>query len=304
MTTRLEQSRAARRRRSPHHPSPTKLPSVSVIIPAYDEEAVIERCVLAAVHQTVRPKEVLVVDNRSTDRTSEIVSRLAAEQPWAPIRLVHQHAVQGLVPTRNAGFAAATGDVLGRIDADTVVAPDWVQQVAERMSDPGIAALTGPVSYYDVPLRAAHRLSDHPVRRALHGLGMEYPFLYGSNMAIRASAWRTIETTACLDPDDLLHEDIDLAIHLYQAGLRAAYAPTMRAGVSLRRLFTPSASYWDYTRRFERTYAQHDVSHWHLRVPPRVLRGIYWPARIGRTLLVGASETSDGETTSRGAAAA
>lgn len=304
MTTRLELSRAARRRRSPHALTAGRLPTVSIIIPAYDEEAVIERCVLAAVRQTVAPHEVIVVDNRSTDRTAEIVTRLAAEHPWAPIRLVHQHALQGLVPTRNAGFAAATGDVLGRIDADTVVSPDWVQRVAERMSDPGTAALTGPVSYYDVPLRLVHRLSDHPVRGALHKLGTKYPFLYGSNMAVRASAWSVIEPTACLDPDDLLHEDIDLAIHLYQAGLRVAYAPMVRAGVSLRRLYTPRASYWDYTRRFERTYELHDVSHWHLRVPPRVLRGLYWPARIGTSLLVGPSEGPFGDTPRRRATAA
>jgi cellulose synthase/poly-beta-1,6-N-acetylglucosamine synthase-like glycosyltransferase len=261
-----------------------RLPTVSVIIPAYDEEAVIERCVLAVASQTLPPHEILVVDNRSTDRTAALVHRLTAAHPWSRIRLIEQHAVQGLIPTRNAGFAAATGEVLGRIDADTVVAADWVQQVAEAMCDPRIAAVTGPVRYYDVGPGGVRRVSDHLVRRALHGLGTEYPFLYGSNMALRATAWRTIEPVACLDPEDLLHEDIDLAIHLYQAGLRAAYVPTMRVGVSARRVDTSPRAYRAYTRRFERTYDQHAVSHWHLKVPQLVLRGVYWPARIGRTL--------------------
>ncbi len=272
------------RRRRPARRTATSLPSVSVIIPAYDEEAVIARCVLAAVRQTVPAHEVIVVDNRSTDATAEIVTRLAAAYPAAGIRLVRQDAAQGLIPTRNAGFAAATGEVLGRIDADTVLTPDWVQRVAEAMTDPGVAAVTGPVRYYDVSLLGVHRFSDDLVRRTLHGLGPQYPFLYGSNMALRATAWATIEPHVCLDPDDLMHEDIDLAVHLYQAGLRVAYAPAMRAGVSARRLDSGRRSYLEYTRRFERTYEHHRVSHWHLKVPQIVFRGVYWPGRIGRTL--------------------
>ncbi|WP_213816650.1 glycosyltransferase family 2 protein [Glaciihabitans sp. dw_435] len=257
--------------------------TVSIIIPAYNEASAIERCLLAAVTQTVVPWEILVVDNRSTDRTTQIVQRVAANYPLAPIKLINQSEIQGLVPTRDLGFAMATGDVLGRIDADTVIASDWVENVIEGMCDPMVAAITGPVTYYDVPLVRGSGFSDDFARRTLRRLGGAYPFLYGSNMAIRADAWRAIRQDVCLDVEDLFHEDIDLSIHLHDAGLDVAYSSSMRGAVSARRLSSSSASFREYTGRFHRTYAHHGVDHWHLRVPELLLQSIYWPARLMRS---------------------
>lgn len=285
MTTTLQLTPGeARQRTTSMSTVAARAPKVSIIIPAYDEEAAIQRCLAAAVDQEIPAWEIIVVDNRSTDRTTDIVRRVAAEHPQARIRLLHQSAAQGLVPTRNLGFASATGDVLGRIDADTIVDRTWVARIAEEMRDPAVGAVTGPVTYYDLPMIGATRLSDDLVRRALRRLGSEYPFLYGSNMAIRADAWRAIQHVACLDPDDLFHEDIDLSIHLHEAGIGVSYLSSMRAAVSARRLSSSSASFRDYTSRFERTYAHHHVHHWHLRAPELLLEGLYWPARMMRVL--------------------
>lgn len=260
-------------------------PTVSLVIPAYNEEATIERCLLAVLAQTQTPREVIVVDNRSTDGTAEVVRRLIEAHPGAGIRLLRQFDAQGLVPTRNAGFAAATGDVLGRIDADSVLAPDWVENVSRAMADPAVGAVTGPVTYYDVPVVGSCRVSDDVVRRTLWHLGRRRcPFLYGSNMAIRATAWRSIEHTACPDHDDVLHEDIDLAVHLKQTGIRVAYAPRMRAGVSARRLDSSPASFRAYTHRFVATYESHDIDHWTLRVPRHLLQGLFWGLRSASSL--------------------
>lgn len=260
----------------------TEWPTVSIIIPAYNEQAVIDRCVRAAQAQTVPAHEILVVDNRSSDRTTEIVERLVRQDRIGNLRLIHQDAEQGLVPTRNAGFEAASGDVLGRIDADTVIAPDWVQRVSSSMANGAIGAVTGPVSYYDLPHQRAAGIADDLARRGIRRLGSAYPFLYGSNMAVRAAAWRQIRSSVCLDREDRLHEDIDLSVHLYEAGIDVGYVPPMRAGVSARRLFDSPSAYRDYTRRFERTYASHDVARWYLRAPQVLLEGLYWPLRLIR----------------------
>jgi glycosyltransferase involved in cell wall biosynthesis len=254
-------------------------PTVSLVIPAFNEASTIERCLLAAVGQTRAPWEIVVVDNRSTDATAEIVGRVAAEHPEVLIRLVRQWDTQGLVPTRNMGFAVATGEVLGRIDADTVIDPRWVERVSDSMRDAAVGAVTGPVVYYDLPVLGTTQVSDDLVRRALRGLGRRYPFLYGSNMAIRAAAWRAIEHTTCPDHDDLLHEDIDLAVHLRQAHIRTAYVPRMRASVSARRLGSSPSSFRAYTTRFEATYDVHEIRHWSLRAPQLMLQLLYWTVR-------------------------
>jgi len=280
-----------------HHAPHTDLltasaPSVSIIIPAYNEETTIGRALAAALDQTVPAFEIIVVDNRSTDATAAVVARIAAAHPDRGIRLIDQHDVQGLIPTRNAGFAAARGDILGRIDADSIIDRGWVESVGSALMTSDAGAVTGPVSYYDLPLSRASQRGDDLVRRALRGVGRKYPFLYGSNMAIRATAWSAIQHDACLDPDDLLHEDIDLAVHLYEAGIVAAYDSSMIAGVSARRMDTSPASFRDYTRRFDRTYSEHNISHWYLGLPQLLLRGLYWPVHYGRAIFASAGSAS------------
>src|SRR5690606_14823736 len=118
-----------------------------------NEESTIRSCLLAAVMQTVAAHEIIVVDNKSTDATADVVRSVIAEIPAAPITLVAQHDFQGLIPTRNVGLDSATGDVLGRIDADSIIEPNWVEEVQRAFADESIAAATGPVLYYDMPLR-------------------------------------------------------------------------------------------------------------------------------------------------------
>ena len=110
-------------------------PAVSIVIPAYNEESVIRQCLIAAVYQSVPAHEIIVVDNLSTDRTAGIVQQMQLEYPESPIILLSQDQDQGLIPTRNFGLNHATGDVLGRIDADSVLEPDWVEQVQKAFAD-------------------------------------------------------------------------------------------------------------------------------------------------------------------------
>jgi cellulose synthase/poly-beta-1,6-N-acetylglucosamine synthase-like glycosyltransferase len=260
----------------------------------FNEEDVIENCLRAALDQTVSAHEIVVVDNRSTDSSAERVRRMMGATPGgSAIRLIRQDAEQGLVPTRNAGFHAATGDILGRIDADTIVDHRWVEKLSHHMTDPSVDAVTGPVSYYDLPFAAAAGAADDITRRTLRRLGRRYPFLYGSNMALRAEAWDSIRDHACLDLEDRMHEDIDLSVHLAQAGLEVDYLPGMRAGVSARRMTDSPQAFREYTRRFERTYAHHRIDLWYLQVPQRMLQTIYWPVHIAQALRPGAAVQPD-----------
>lgn len=140
--------------------------NVSIIIPAWNEAERIRDCLLNATRQTIMPHEVLVVDNRSTDNTCAVVEQFIAEHPEAPVKLLHQNDEQGLIPTRNFGLNAATGDVLGRFDADCMIRPDWVEVVSGIFTeDPAAMGATGPVMYYDMPSRHFGLKGDNSLRK-------------------------------------------------------------------------------------------------------------------------------------------
>lgn len=258
--------------------------SVSIVIPAYNEQSTIRSCLESAIRQSSPAHEIIVVDNRSSDRTAEIVREVMEEHPDAPIRLLAQHDEQGLIPTRNVGLDAASGDILGRIDADTILSGDWVRELQAAFADPSVQAATGPVEYYDMPLRRLGLRADDRLRRFIRSLSRDYHFLFGSNMALRATAWRTVRARVCRDADDEMHEDIDLSIHLAHAGLRVAYVPTLIAGMSARRVEDSPRAYAFYVTRFERTYAAHRVMNPLLRAPMLIFFLIYPLAKTVRSL--------------------
>jgi glycosyltransferase involved in cell wall biosynthesis len=250
-------------------------PTVSIVIPAYNEEETIRACVFAAIHQTVPADEIIVVDNKSTDGTADIVHALQAAFPHAPLVYLQQNEKQGLIPTRNYGLDHATGEVLGRIDADSVLEPTWVEAVKKAFEDSTIAACTGPVIYYDMPLRRFGHKADDAIRRAVIKVTREFHLLFGSNMALRASAWRAIRDEACLDPEDELHEDVDLSLHLHERELRIGYSSDMVTGMSARRLDDNPLEFYSYVMRFERTYQKHNVRRLSVRAPMAIFLSAY-----------------------------
>ncbi|MFD0776504.1 glycosyltransferase family 2 protein, partial [Streptomonospora algeriensis] len=228
---------------------------VSVIVPAYDEEAVIGRCLEALARQSEPAAEVIVVDNNSADRTAEVAASFAGHG----VRVVRETR-QGAVHARNRGFDEARGDVLGRIDADTVVGPEWVARLAASFAaDPatGLApdAVTGPSWFYDVPLRrvglAAHRFFCHRLNRMLSGHAM----LWGSNMALSRQCWHRVRAHTCTAPG--IWEDLDLAVHLSRLGMRVRYVDRLRVPVSARRIGASVRELHAYLRAWPRTYRMH-----------------------------------------------
>lgn len=265
--------------------TPRGLPSVSIVIPAYNEESVIRQCLIAAIYQSVPADEIIVVDNRSDDSTCSIVEQMQLEYPESPIRLLHQSEDQGLIPTRNYGLDRAGSDILGRIDADSVIEPDWVERVQLAFLDRTISAATGPVVYYDMPMRRFGLKADDKMRQLMLKLAKhQYHFLFGSNMALRRSAWEEIRAETCRDEKDEMHEDIDLSLHLADHDLKVQYVPTMVSGMSARRLEDSPRDYRYYVTRFERTYKAHNVKGLALKAPMVVFFSVYFPAKVLRAV--------------------
>lgn len=265
---------------------------VSIVVPTFNEEGTIAECLLAVLNQTVPASEIIVVDNASTDRTVAVVARLQQEYPEGKITLFCQDK-QGLIPTRNLGLDRASGDILGRIDADSRLKPEWVEQVQRSFIDPAVAAATGPVFYYDMPWRRFGLEADDAVRRLmLKMVPPECRFLFGSNMAVRRSVWERIRSETCDDEGDQMHEDIDLALHLARHTLHIEYVPAMVSGISARRLEDSPRDFLYYVTRFERTYRAHNMRTTLLKTPMMIFLSIYFPLKAVRAVYLGESSLS------------
>lgn len=96
---------------------------VSVIIPVYNMEKYIEKCIESVLNQTFREFEVLLIDDGSTDSSGEICDRYAESNNQ--IHVFHQNN-QGLSAARNTGIAMAQGEYICFVDSDDIVSEEYL----------------------------------------------------------------------------------------------------------------------------------------------------------------------------------
>src|SRR5665213_891128 len=225
--------------------------TVSIVIPVYHEAEHLGSCLEAIARQTVTPDEVIVVDNNSSDRTAAIAQ-------FYPFVTVLRERRQGVVHARNRGFNAASGDIIGRIDADSLLPPDWTATVQQIFSaDAHLAAVTGSVCYYGLALSWLLDTFDLRIRRRMARLLGREVALQGANMALRRSAWLKVRSQVCQKRG--MHEDYDLAIHLNGNGQKVMFEEGLSVAIDCRRLESNWQEFCTYAWLSPKTYAQHGL---------------------------------------------
>lgn len=104
------------------------MPLISVIVPAYNIEDCLEKCVHSITAQTYGKLEVVLVDDGSVDGTGRLCDRLAGED--ARIRVFHKEN-GGSSSARNLGIDHARGEYLGFVDSDDHIEPDMYEKLME-----------------------------------------------------------------------------------------------------------------------------------------------------------------------------
>lgn len=228
----------------------TPVPSVSVVIPAYNEASLIAKCLDALSHQTVSPHEIIIVDNNSRDKTVAIAGRYKNVKVIAEKR-------QGISYARSTGFDAASGTVIARIDADSIVAPNWIERLGTYFQSPDIAAVAGAAAIVELsaPQHFWGKLY-YQFFRYWHERSLEVrPIMYGYNCALKTTAWQTVRADTSLDDADL-SEDLDLTILLQKDGLKVVYASDVIVKCHVLRSFNISKMK-NYYRRDGYTLKKH-----------------------------------------------
>jgi cellulose synthase/poly-beta-1,6-N-acetylglucosamine synthase-like glycosyltransferase/peptidoglycan/xylan/chitin deacetylase (PgdA/CDA1 family)/spore germination protein YaaH len=208
-----------RHRRTP----PVHTPSVSVIIPAYNEERVIVSSVTRVLASDYPAVQVIVADDGSRDATSALVRAAFADDPRVRLLTLQNG---GKAAALNRALQDADGEILIALDADTQFEPQTIMRLARWFADPKIGAVAGDARvgnrvnlvtrWQAIEYITAQNLE----RRALAGFDA-MTVVPGAVGAWRRSALDAVGGY----PEDTLAEDQDLTIAIQRAGWRVTYDP-------------------------------------------------------------------------------
>jgi glycosyltransferase involved in cell wall biosynthesis len=110
-------------------------PTISIIIPSFQQADFLEECIESCYNQTVQPLEILVIDDGSTDGSLEIANRyMFTEFPAieSPVRVISQ-VNKGLASARNTGIMNAKGDFCLFLDADDMLLENAIGQITNEI---------------------------------------------------------------------------------------------------------------------------------------------------------------------------
>ena len=233
-------------------------PGVTVLIPAYNEEAVIATSVRAAEASNYPELEILVLDDGSTDRTSEVAREAAGPRT----EVIRDEINRGKAERLNAGFARARHELVVVTDADAHLHPEAIRHLAARIDDsPLIAAVAGAPHVTN----RGHLICAMQVLEAASIIGLirRTQSLTGrvGTVAGVLGMFRRDRVIAAggYDPE-MATEDIDLTWRLLIDGWQTAYEPRALVGMEV-----PStlSALWAQRKRWAR--GQGEVLHRHLR---------------------------------------
>ena len=182
---------------------------ISVVIPAFNAEPSLARCLSSLRNQTAPPDEIVVVDDGSTDGTAEVARSFG-------VSVVRQDHL-GPAVARNNGAGHARGDILLYTDADCEPESDWVEQMVRPFGDPGVAGVKG--AYRTRQREAIARLAQCEFEERYDRLErfQTIDFVDTYSAAFRLDAFRAAGGFDTAFPE-ANNEDVELSYRLARAG--------------------------------------------------------------------------------------
>lgn len=202
---------------------------VSVVIPAYNEEELIGKCLDSLVAQkTTEQFEVVLVDNNSTDNTSKIAE---GYQGKLNLRIILEKE-KGRGIARFVGFQQARGDIILSTDADTVVPPDWIEKVIHHLKSSQAVAVAGPCKIADCNWFTNLVFNFiQPASMRIHKLFRGFYWMSGFNFGVYKDIY---DKSGGFNRGLNVQEDVEIAVKVKKLG-KIIYAPDTKVTASGRR---------------------------------------------------------------------
>jgi glycosyltransferase involved in cell wall biosynthesis len=208
------------------------VPRISVVIPVRNDAAMLATALEELAKQSRAADEIVIVDNGSSDASAAIAAAAGARVVTEPTR--------GIPSATSTGYDAATGDIIARIDADTVVHPGWLARIEKAFAaDPALSMLTGGAEFYG-STELVHRLGEAMYIGGMYWAMTPYlghPPVFGSNFAMRREVWRELSDE--VHRENGIHDDLDLSLHV-KPWMHVKYDPGLMVGISARPFATAS----------------------------------------------------------------
>lgn len=197
---------------------------ISVIIPTYNEEQSISRCLQSLVTQTLPREEyeIIVVDGNSRDKTRDLAAQYADH-----VMVQTSKKVGG---ARNDGVRESHGSIIATTDADCICPPEWLATIQQGFEGKNVAQMYGPVYPIENGLKYHFSLG---LINGLSALGYHSGILFytlGCNSAFQKEAFINAGMYRCLDAGD----DLEIALRMRHYG-QVIRNRKMRIGFSMRR---------------------------------------------------------------------
>jgi peptidoglycan-N-acetylglucosamine deacetylase len=200
---------------------PEYKPQVTVLIPAYNEEAAIVQTVKAALACDYPKLEILVMDDGSTDHTPDLIRANFGNDPR--VRMISQPN-RGKPAALNHGLAEASGEVIISIDGDTIVDPEAIPRLVRHFADPKVGAVAGNVKVLNrnrwlTRWQALEYITSQNLEKRAFDLLNCIPVVPGAVGAWRTSLLREHHGFS----GDTVAEDTDLTLTIRRDGWKILY---------------------------------------------------------------------------------
>lgn len=218
---------------------------ISVIIPCYNEEKYLGNCLRSLSQQTTnQPFEIIVVDNTSTDDTTQIAQQFSAA---LPLHVITERE-KGRGAARDTGCRAAMGEIILTTDADGVVPGNWIDIMIAGFEDPAVVGVTGTCYIADQSWVANTVFNIiQPSITLIHRMVFGSFWVLGSNGGFRKS---TYEKMGGYNRELNSQEDTQFSLQLQRYG-KIKYIRNSRVQTSGRRFKRGMiAGLFEYVRSF------------------------------------------------------
>jgi biofilm PGA synthesis N-glycosyltransferase PgaC len=186
-------------------------PSVTVVVPAHNEEKVIERCLEAILEIDYPKKEVIVVDDGSTDKTYQLATKYRPKG----VKVLRREKAGGKSAALNTGILVAKGEIIITCDADSMIGRGALRMIVRRFQDPSVSAVAGNVKVLNrtnlvTNCQALEYIVNENIYRRVFDIFGVVPVVPGPLATFRK---RSLKEIGFYDRDTLT-EDFDITVKL------------------------------------------------------------------------------------------